>query len=60
MLCEPLLSFECNNQHKKTFELILMLFFSERFSIVITSSGEETAGLYDSHAFVCLSYMHCT
>ena len=38
--------------------LALCYFVSVLFSTVITSLGEETAGLYASCAFVCLSCMH--
>ena len=34
---------------------MLLVFVSALFSIVITSLGEETAGLYASRAFVCLN-----
>ena len=33
--------------------------FSVLFSIFITSLGEERAGIYASHAFVCSSCMRC-
>ena len=36
---------------------VFFFFFSVLFSIVINSPGKETAGLYASHAFVCLSCM---
>ena len=39
--------------------LLLVLIFSVPFSIVITSRGEEKAGLYASHAFVYLASVFC-
>ena len=37
--------------------LLFVLVFISPFSIVITSLGEERAGLYVSRAFVCLFCM---
>ena len=37
--------------------LLVLMFVSVLFSIVITSLGEERAGLYASRAFLCFSFM---
>ena len=38
--------------------LMLLFFFSILFSITITSLGDDGAGLYVSHASVCLFCIH--
>ena len=41
--------------YSHVFFFFFFCFFSDLFSVVITSLGEERAGLYASSAFVCLS-----